>query len=72
MIEHQASARFWECYDQLPQKIRAVADKNFELLKADPNHPSIQLKPIGRIWSARVGRGYRALAVKQDDCFVWF
>lgn len=44
---HTASARFWRCYDALPAEIRALADKNFALLKADPAHPSLQFKLLG-------------------------
>jgi hypothetical protein len=30
------------------------------------------LKKIGRLWSARVGIGYHALAVEAADGLVWF
>ena len=59
-------------YDQLPKPIRALAAKNFQLLKKSPRHPSIRFKKIGPYWSARVGRDDRALAVATDDGFVWF
>lgn len=71
-MRHHASRRFWECYDSLPQKIRSHADEAFERLKADPRHPSLRLKKVGRFWSARVGLRYRALAVEADDGLVWF
>jgi hypothetical protein len=29
-------------------------------------------KKIGHRWSARVGRGYRALALEVDDGFLWY
>jgi hypothetical protein len=32
-----------------------VADKNYELLKANPRHLSLQLKRIEELWSVRVG-----------------
>jgi len=50
---HFASPSFWELYDKLPPAIQEVADKNFELLKADPKHPSLHLKKVGRYWSVR-------------------
>ncbi len=49
-----------------------MADKNFALLRSHPQHPSLHLKSVGRYWSVRVGRDYRALAVKADQDFVWF
>ncbi len=39
----------------LPAEVRELADKNFELLKENPRHPSLQLKRIEELWSARVG-----------------
>jgi hypothetical protein len=33
-------------YRALPADIRALADKNFALLKSDPRHPSLHLKRI--------------------------
>jgi hypothetical protein len=41
---HHASADFWQDYRALPQDIRARADKQFALLKGDPNHGSVQFK----------------------------
>jgi len=71
-LKHFASSRFWSCYDKLPDQIRALADKNFALLKADPSHPSLHFKKTGEFRSARVGLGYRALAVEVEDGLVWF
>lgn len=52
--------------------IQEVADKNFELLKENANHPSLHLKKVGRFWSVRVGIKYRALAVEMDEGLIWF
>ena len=48
-MRHFAGPSFWELYDKLPSNIRELADKNFELLKADPKHPSLHLKKTGNI-----------------------
>ncbi len=61
-MKHLARKSFWEHYDRLPEKIKALADKNFALLKRDPRHPSLQLKKAGRLWSERVGLDFRVLA----------
>jgi hypothetical protein len=71
-VKHSASRRFWTAYEALPASIRAVADANFDLLKRDPRHPSLQFKKVGKYWSVRVGLRYRALAVQADDTYVWF
>ncbi|XUM24216.1 hypothetical protein ACRAVF_13980 [Bradyrhizobium oligotrophicum S58] len=66
-MKHYASPRFWTAYELLPEAVRRLADHNFELLKRDPRHPSLQFKKVGRFWSARVGLRYRALATEIDD-----
>ena len=59
------------CYDALPEDVRALADKNFQLLKSNPRHPSLHFKKIGQIWSARVGINHRAIATEVEDGFLW-
>jgi hypothetical protein len=71
-MRHFASPRFWHHYAQLPESIQRIADKNYELLKQNPRHPSLHLKQIGRFWSVRVGLSYRALAVEVPTGLVWF
>jgi hypothetical protein len=56
----------------LPTSIRKLADRNFDLLKQDPSHPSLHFKKVGRFWSVRVGMQYRALAVEAGKDLVWF
>jgi hypothetical protein len=45
-VNHFAIPAFWFHYRQLPEDIRNVADKNFELLRANPRHPSLRLKKL--------------------------
>ncbi len=71
-MTHFASPDFWRLYEQLPETIRRLADKNFDLLKADPRHPSLRLKKVGRYWSARIGDHHRTLAVESPDGLIWF
>jgi len=54
-LKHLASPAFWAQYAALPQGVRELADKNYELLKANPRHPSLHFKRIGKLWSVRVG-----------------
>jgi hypothetical protein len=71
-MNHFATADFWYHYRRLLPEVRNLADKNFELLKQDPHHPSLRLKKVGAFWSARVGLHYRALARDRPDGLVWF
>jgi len=71
---HRATASFWRSYEALPADLRKVADKNFALLTRNSRHPSLQFKKVGtELWSARVGGGYRALALEEDGGFagIW-
>lgn len=71
-MRHFASPQFWSRYAQLPEPIQQLADKNYELLKQNPQHPSLHFKQIGRFWSVRIGLSYRALAVEVPEGLVWF
>jgi len=74
-MKHLTLPRFWQHYRRLPENIRELADKNFDLLKNDPQHPSLHFKKIGKtkqLWSVRVGAHYRAVGVEKPEGIVWF
>ena len=74
-MRHFALPRFWRHYHQLPEDVQELADKSYELLRADPRHPSLHFKKVGKtkqLWSVRVGAHYRALAMERAEGIVWF
>lgn len=71
-MKHKASPKFWKYYNRLPPEIQRLADESYEHLKRDPRHGSLHFKKVGRYWSVRVGMHYRAVAVQEDENFVWF
>ncbi len=71
-MNHHTTEAFWHCYRNLPSAVQRVADRNFRLLKANPHHPSLHLKQIGRIWSVRAGASWRALGVDDEGDIIWF
>jgi len=71
-LTHFASPEFWACYQSLPATVQELADKNFKLLKANPRHPSLHFKKIGKYRSVRVSIYYRALAVEVPEGLLWF
>jgi len=71
-VNHFATPDFWLRYRRLPPDIRELADRSFQMLRADPWHPSLRLKKVGIFWSARVGLRYRALAKQRSEGLVWF
>jgi len=70
-VIHRTTRCFWDCYSSLPAQIRELADKSFSLLHDNPGHPSLHFKKLGRVWSARVGAGHRALAVPDGQDYIW-
>jgi hypothetical protein len=52
--------------------VQTLADRNYELLKSDPTHRSLQFKKAGSLWSVRVGLHYRALATELGEDLIWF
>lgn len=71
-MKHRANPKFWSFYKALPKDVRDLSDKNFQLLKRDPYHPSLHFKRVGRFWTARVGLEYRVVATQREQDIVWF
>lgn len=74
-MRHFASPELWASYRALPKDVQELADEKYELLKADPRHPSLRLKKVGRLWSVRIGLHHRAVgvdAVGAAGGIVWF
>ena len=66
---------FLALYRALSGHIREQACRNYRLWKADPSHPSLHFKRVGKridAWSVRVGQGWRAVGIKVGDTIVWF
>ena len=70
--KHFTTPDLWQRYNALPQEVRALADKNYKLLKSNPMHPSLQFKSVGELWSIWVGLHYRALGKMRADGLYWF
>ena len=67
---HRTTDRFWKCLGKLPKPVKKISRKNFELLKANPSHPSLYFKKVGKFWSVRIGANYRALAIEDGEDFT--
>jgi hypothetical protein len=64
---------FWSTYALLPQDIKDQAQKSYRLWQENQSHPSLHFKKVGtNLWSARITRDYRALALKKGDDYYWF
>jgi hypothetical protein len=71
-LRHFATPEFWKLYNSLPKEVQTLADRCYALMKDNPRHPSIQLKPIGEYWAARVGLHYRTIGIAVPEGISWF
>ncbi|MBL67644.1 MAG: hypothetical protein CMO74_04195 [Verrucomicrobiales bacterium] len=71
-MKSRAVSSFWKQYRSLPPDLHARAAKQYRLWLANPDHPSLRFKKVGRYWSARISDNYRAVGVMDGDTVVWF
>jgi hypothetical protein len=60
---------------RLPVTVQEQASRAYALWRSDPYHTSLQFKrvsPRQPIYSVRVGLGYRALRLREEDHIYWF
>jgi len=76
-MKSSRTQNFRQQFLKLPPKIKEIAQKNYQLWRKNPFHPSLQfksVKPQEHIWSVRIGLGWRALGVVkvQENKIIWF
>lgn len=74
-MKHRTTAGFWKRFEAQSEPVQELACKNCRLLEDDPRHPSLRFKSLADhdppMWSVRVGRSYRALAIEEDGLLFW-
>jgi len=70
-IRSFALPSFWECDRNLPEEVRALADKQFRPFRENPLHPSLGFVRKGNVWTAEVGRSHRAMPRRRSDDVYW-
>lgn len=66
---------FFDHYRLLPEEVRKQARAAFKLWQENPFHRSLYFKEVHAgegIWSARVGRSYRVLGLRDGEEITWF
>jgi hypothetical protein len=48
-----------------------LADKQYQLFRKDPFHPSLRLKQVGDTWTVRIGRSHRVIGFREANAFYW-
>jgi hypothetical protein len=73
-MKSRTTDRFWKSYKVLPEYIKKEAKKAYNNFFNDPYHPGLHFKRIHStrpIFSIRITKEYRAVAVQQDNVIIW-
>jgi mRNA-degrading endonuclease RelE of RelBE toxin-antitoxin system len=71
----RTTRQFRRLLSSLPSDVQQDAQRAFRQFLNNPAHPGLQFKKLegeDGIYSARIGHGYRALAVMKKDRVVWY
>jgi hypothetical protein len=71
-MKSSVTTEFWRSFETLPPDIKARARRAFALWQRNPRHPSFCFRKAGEVWTVRIARGFRALALLRGDTFYWF
>ncbi len=74
-MQSRTTRQFWRLFSKLPSDVQREAKGAYRLFRTSPLHPSLQFKKLegeDDVYSARIGLGYRALAVVKKDRIVWY
>jgi mRNA-degrading endonuclease RelE of RelBE toxin-antitoxin system len=75
-VRSRTTPRFRKALAALPSQIQEQAREAYRQFQRDPWHPGLRFKkvhPTLPIYSARVGLGYRAVGLREEnDTVVWY
>jgi hypothetical protein len=74
-LKSRPTEEFFSLFGKLPSNVRESARKSYRLWRDNPSHPSLHFKRIHGeepLYSVRIGRGWRALGLLEDDTVTWF
>jgi hypothetical protein len=74
-MQSRTTKKFWRLFSDLPADVQENARRAYLLFQSNPAHPSLQFKKLegeDDVYSARIGLGYRALAVMKKDSVIWY
>jgi hypothetical protein len=74
-MNSRTTNQFWECYRLLPKHVKLQAREAYRIFELNNSHPGLHFKKVilnPPTYSVRVGIGYRALGVVDNDTIIWF
>ena len=74
-MKSRITDRFRQAFGSLPEQIQEQTRQADRQFKENPGHPSLRFKkvhPSLPIYSARIGKTYRAVGQLDEDTIIWF
>jgi hypothetical protein len=74
-VKSSVTKEFRQLLERLPLKIQQQAKSTYAIWCVNPYHNSLQFKRVSQrhpIYSVRIGIGYRALGLREDEQIYWF
>jgi len=74
-VKSRTTERFRKALAALPAEVQEQAREAYRQFQRDPHHPGLRFKPVHQsmpIYSARIGRGYRAVGLVEGDSVIWY
>lgn len=71
----QVTRDFLDRFRRLPTEVQELARRAYKLWRDNPRHPSLRFKRIHgteQLYSVRIGLGWRALGLLDDETITWF
>ncbi len=74
-MQSRTTRQFWRLFTGLPADAQREAKRAYRIFQSNPAHPGSQFKKLegeNDTYSARIGLGYRALAVMRKDRIICY
>jgi hypothetical protein len=74
-VKSRTTRRFREMFADLPEQVQEQTREAYRQFKQEPGHPSLRFKKVHPklpIYSARIGKSYRAVGQLDEGTVIWF
>lgn len=74
-MKSRATRQFHSLLSLLPERVQQQATEAYQLFRQNTAHPGLRFKQVHKnppTYSVRVGIGYRAVGVIDQDTIIWF
>ena len=73
---HFRAPTFYDSFARLPKEVQRAATTNYERMLSNPQAVGMKTMPQTpgsfQVYSAQIGRNYRALSIKVGSYYVWY